>query len=222
MRKHSVKIISLLMGAALLTVPVSAKAWTLFGGSEKKHEHHESKHHEKSGDFKEMMGNIINSYLIVQKELASDKTDHLAEESKKMLKTAKELEELIEEGNHTPDLHEFHETVEMEKLMHYVKALSANAANIKESRHIFKQISSQLVKYVAAFGKPDNVKHEILYIAHCPMYEKGSDWVQLTKEIKNPYYGSMMLACGSIKSDSSKMVHKQGGSERHEKHEHNH
>jgi hypothetical protein len=31
------------------------------------------------------------------------------------------------------------------------------------------------------------------------MYDKGSAWLSTTKEVKNPYYGSKMLKCGSVK-----------------------
>jgi len=37
-----------------------------------------------------------------------------------------------------------------------------------------------------------------IYLDHCPMYKGGSDWLSREKEIKNPFYGSMMLSCGSV------------------------
>jgi copper chaperone CopZ len=40
-----------------------------------------------------------------------------------------------------------------------------------------------------------------VYLDHCPMAfdGKGADWLSKDKEIKNPYYGSQMLGCGSVK-----------------------
>jgi hypothetical protein len=40
-----------------------------------------------------------------------------------------------------------------------------------------------------------------LYQDYCPMYNdgKGAIWISETKEIKNPFYGSQMLTCGSLK-----------------------
>lgn len=37
------------------------------------------------------------------------------------------------------------------------------------------------------------------YYQHCPMANggKGANWLSRKKEIRNPYYGSMMLTCGS-------------------------
>jgi hypothetical protein len=40
-----------------------------------------------------------------------------------------------------------------------------------------------------------------LYQDYCPMADdgKGAIWISEIKEIKNPYQGSKMLTCGSIK-----------------------
>ena len=40
---------------------------------------------------------------------------------------------------------------------------------------------------------------EAIHLDHCPMYEGGADWLSLEKPIKNPFYGSQMLTCGSVK-----------------------
>lgn len=42
-----------------------------------------------------------------------------------------------------------------------------------------------------------------LYQVFCPMYNdgKGATWISEFKEIKNPYYGSKMLTCGSVKKE---------------------
>ena len=38
-----------------------------------------------------------------------------------------------------------------------------------------------------------------VYYQHCPMYNggKGANWLSKENEVKNPYYGSQMLTCGS-------------------------
>ena len=40
-----------------------------------------------------------------------------------------------------------------------------------------------------------------LFQQFCPMYDKGSSWLSMSKDIKNPYYGSKMLACGRIEKE---------------------
>ena len=42
---------------------------------------------------------------------------------------------------------------------------------------------------------------EKVYLLHCPMAfnDTGADWLSNSTEIKNPYFGSKMLTCGSVK-----------------------
>ncbi len=74
---------------------------------------------------------------------------------------------------------------------------SADPNSIEQLRERFSFVSQSLIdlrKKYSATGK-------ILYhIAHCPMAleGKGANWIQKDKDIKNPYFGSAMLGCGSI------------------------
>jgi hypothetical protein len=40
-----------------------------------------------------------------------------------------------------------------------------------------------------------------LYLEYCPMANnnEGAFWLSNEKQIKNPYFGDMMLTCGSVK-----------------------
>jgi hypothetical protein len=40
-----------------------------------------------------------------------------------------------------------------------------------------------------------------LYQQFCPMYDKGSAWLSMEKDIKNPYYGSKMMNCGKVEKE---------------------
>ncbi len=76
-------------------------------------------------------------------------------------------------------------------------------------RKCFNALGRYLLKHKAMLrGKAKG-----LVVAHCPMAfdGKGADWLQLGKEIRNPYYGSSMLACGSVVEDLSKPADKKGG-----------
>jgi Cu(I)/Ag(I) efflux system membrane fusion protein len=50
---------------------------------------------------------------------------------------------------------------------------------------------------VVQFGIPDTRQ---LYRIHCPMAfnNKGADWLQADKDIRNPYFGASMLSCGEV------------------------
>ena len=80
-----------------------------------------------------------------------------------------------------------------------LSASIANTGKLDEQRKAFMQLTtplSELAK-VAPGAVP-------VYLAHCPMYQGGADWLSLEKDIKNPFYGSMMLTCGSVKETIAK------------------
>jgi Cu(I)/Ag(I) efflux system membrane fusion protein len=45
------------------------------------------------------------------------------------------------------------------------------------------------------------VAEDTLYVQHCPMADnnEGGYWLSRDKDIQNPYFGSKMLRCGSVK-----------------------
>lgn len=70
----------------------------------------------------------------------------------------------------------------------------ATSTDLEKQRIAFKDLSSSMIELARA------ADHErAMHLQHCPMYEGGSDWLSREKEIRNPYYGSKMLTCGSVK-----------------------
>lgn len=92
------------------------------------------------------------------------------------------------------------ETLEMEVhtvWMKVLKDLTANAKSISETQDIEKQRSvfdslSKEVYELIKVAKPT----EAVYYQYCPM--KKTNWLSKENTIKNPYFGSMMLSCGSV------------------------
>jgi hypothetical protein len=72
----------------------------------------------------------------------------------------------------------------------------ASSKNIAEQRKEFTYLSSDVI----AMFKHTAVKQGVIYVEHCPMANngEGGDWLSGEKSIKNPYYGSAMLECGSV------------------------
>ncbi|MVN90633.1 DUF3347 domain-containing protein [Mucilaginibacter aquatilis] len=91
---------------------------------------------------------------------------------------------------------------EHEVWMKTMKNIAAGAEAISASKNIAKQRS-------AFINLSDNIyelvkateNNQALYYQHCPMFNsgKGANWLSKEEEIKNPYYGSQMLNCGSVK-----------------------
>ncbi len=72
-----------------------------------------------------------------------------------------------------------------------------NAGKIEHQREHFLMLSKDIADLVKTFGNGG----QTLYKDFCPMANdgKGATWISEVKEIKNPYLGSKMPTCGSVK-----------------------
>ena len=72
------------------------------------------------------------------------------------------------------------------------------AEAIATARGQFLELSKQMQTLVGHVGTTVKID---LYLAYCPMAfgGKGGAWMQSGKTVANPYYGSQMLRCGSVK-----------------------
>lgn len=66
--------------------------------------------------------------------------------------------------------------------------------DIKLQREKFATLSSNMFE----LAKTVKLSAEPVYQQYCPM--KKASWLSNDKAIKNPYYGSAMLTCGSVKT----------------------
>jgi len=98
--------------------------------------------------------------------------------------------------------------VEMTKLsteehtvwMKVMKDLTANAEKIATAKDVSKQRETFALLSKNMYELTKVSKQETpVYYQHCPMYNsgKGANWLSKEEAIKNPYYGSKMLTCGS-------------------------
>ncbi len=80
----------------------------------------------------------------------------------------------------------------MEQLMEPTHMM-AKTTELAAQRKQFAKLTAPLLELA------QTAPQGTIYLDHCPMYEGGADWLSLEKPIKNPFYGSMMLSCGSVK-----------------------
>lgn len=66
------------------------------------------------------------------------------------------------------------------------------ATDLKSQRDAFNDVSTTMWAVV----KNSDKINQPVYYQYCPM--KEGYWLSNEKEIKNPYYGSAMLACGKV------------------------
>jgi hypothetical protein len=108
------------------------------------------------------------------------------------------------------ELYKAIEAVKMEKLktdehtawMKVLEDLKFHTKHISETKEVahqrehFASLSKNMHEVMKAI-KPEYT----VYYDFCPMYNnnKGANWLSKESGIKNPFYGSLMLTCGSIK-----------------------
>ena len=99
--------------------------------------------------------------------------------------------------------------VEMTKLsaeehtvwMKVMKDLTSNAEKIAIAKEVSKQRETFTLLSKNMYELTKVSKQETpVYYQHCPMYNngKGANWLSKEEAVKNPYYGSKMLTCGSV------------------------
>ncbi len=71
----------------------------------------------------------------------------------------------------------------------------SSAETIESARQSFKALSNVLIAQLEASGSSGDSP---IYKMHCPMAfgNTGGTWLQDSDDLRNPYYGAMMLKCG--------------------------
>src|SRR5690606_11272820 len=69
-------------------------------------------------------------------------------------------------------------------------------SEMAHQREHFKTLSKDMMDMVAITGT-----EATLYQQFCPMYDGGGAWLSMEKDIKNPYFGSKMMACGKVQKE---------------------
>lgn len=146
-----------------------------------------------SAKAKEALQPLINDYLLLKDALSSDNIPGAKKAAGKMRKTLSGIKMNLFSGESHNDWMKYSSEIEdaLTQLLHSEKA--------DEIRNSFHQISDATIDLTSSF-KPYN---KTLFIQHCPMAnnKKGADWLSLSKEIKNPYFGESMLTCGKTEKE---------------------
>ncbi|NUN12306.1 MAG: efflux RND transporter periplasmic adaptor subunit [Myxococcales bacterium] len=140
----------------------------------------------------ELFETVIRTYLEIADGFASDSNEGVLEKAKKIGELMRTLRTGTQAG--TVEFWEKHpETKELEDA---AIALS-EAPDLKSQRKLFTSLSDPLISLLKMTGAPKEWG-EGLMVHHCPMFRKdkgGASWVQAPGKVRNPYFGSGMLAC---------------------------
>ena len=92
---------------------------------------------------------------------------------------------------------------EQEELKDIIEVAAEHAEHISRSdiahqREHFQMLTKDITDMIEIIGT-DNT----LYQQYCPMYadDKGGAWLSMEKEIRNPYFGDLMMNCGEVQKE---------------------
>ncbi|MBK1896784.1 DUF3347 domain-containing protein [Chryseobacterium paridis] len=125
---------------------------------------------------------LYENYVAIKTALTSDDADKTSKAAAEFLKTTSTIDsKVISEGN--------------------LNAIKKGAATISETKSIVAQREAflSLSNNMIALTKQFKLSEKPIFVQYCPMAD-GS-WLSNEKQIVNPYYGSKMLSCGSVKSE---------------------
>lgn len=134
---------------------------------------------------------IITCYINLKNKLAKDDAKGSAENGKLLLASFNRLDT---KALNAKQKKEYLDIADDAK--EHAEHIGANADKLEHQREHFVLLSKDINDLIKMFGS-----NRKLYQDYCPMADdgKGAIWISEIKEIKNPYQGSKMLTCGSIK-----------------------
>ncbi|MGZ0017726.1 DUF3347 domain-containing protein [Yeosuana sp. AK3] len=136
---------------------------------------------------------ILNSYLELKNALVADNTEAAATAGKTLFENlAKFDQSSIAEAQKQEALDIIEDAKE------HAEHISENSGKMDHQREHFETLSKDVEDLIAIVGTD-----RALYKTFCPMYNegKGGIWLSETKDIKNPYYGSKMMTCGTVQKE---------------------
>jgi membrane fusion protein, copper/silver efflux system len=144
-------------------------------------------------EFTKQLTAFLNSYFSIKDALVKTEPKATAARVPEAVKTLSEVDMNLLEG-------EGHNT-----WMNLLKSIQVslekiqNPSDVEEQRKHFETLSDNLIEAVEFFGVVDDT----IYRQYCPMAfrDKGAYWLSSEKEIRNPYFGDMMLTCGEVKEE---------------------
>lgn len=186
-----------LISASLILIPWDCIAGNLPNAAKQPHQNLQAKATTAivsmetiSGTFQEQLKELAGKYLLLKEAFVATDAKAAAKAANKFLEQLDKVDMELLKG----DAHMFW----MKQLM----GMKGDAnqiillKDVEAQRRQFGHLSELLIKTLQTFG----IEGEELFVIHCPMAldSKGADWISAEKEVRNPYLGDKMLACGMV------------------------
>jgi len=147
-----------------------------------------------SETFKIQLGELVSNYLKLKDAFVATDETQVKIEAMAVLSSLNKIDMTILKGD-------FH--IEWMNLLKPIEDNLKGIINMKgidKKRRHFSIVSNKLTEAVDMFGIAGN---KPVYLEYCPMAfdNKGAFWISENKEIRNPYFGDIMLKCGEVKRE---------------------
>ena len=172
---------------------------------------------ELSPDGAEALGAMLDAYLAIGKQLASDTMDEVNAKAHAMIEAFHTVEDQA-----PAELWSAHET--HTKVIHDTGRELGDLSDIKAARIAYGSLSDSFKHFIAAVGVPTSYDKSI-YSYVCgmaPDVPEAGIWLQTDELVRNPYFGSAMLRCHSAKTQMSASGADMSGTKDMESHKHSH
>ncbi len=141
--------------------------------------------------FKAQLTKVYNAYLDMKNAFVATDAKKVASEAKDVITSLKSVDmALLKHDPHKAWMEH------LETLNRTIDAIS-KSSDIEAQRKEFIEFNLIFYKSLKLFGL-DNVT---TYFQYCPMAnnDKGAYWFSDVEEIRNPYFGDVMMSCGEVK-----------------------
>ena len=138
--------------------------------------------------FREQLGKVVEAYLLLKDRMVATEAAEGA-----LLNPVTEALAAVNMGLVKGEAHVY--------WMQQLEAIKAHAStllkksDVAEQRKQFSFLSQALINALTAFGVDGTY-----YVQHCPMAfdNAGANWLSDEEQIRNPYFGDLMLTCGNV------------------------
>jgi hypothetical protein len=139
---------------------------------------------------KRNLAQMLDEYIVLKDAMVESNANAAKEAANAILTSANAMPVATLQ---VPEQKEYAE--EQIEIVRKSSAAIAGSNDLGEQRNQLEDLSEAVFSLTKAFGASDKK----VYYQHCPMVNnnQGAYWVSTNPEIRNPYFGSAMLKCGS-------------------------
>jgi len=136
---------------------------------------------------------ILDNYLALKQALVEDNSAKAAGSAKTLFDAFNRFDITTQPESQQKELGEI-----IEDASEQAEHIADNDGNIDHQREHFEVLSTDMKDMVVITGSDRN-----LYQTYCPMFnnKEGGAWLSDSRTVMNPFYGSKMTKCGSVRQE---------------------